>query len=314
MERHENHTGWQIVRDLRLRPDHSSSRGHFHQSVIRLDSQAGCVLGIQLHQPFRINLRQPFGLSADHRMVVVEHPTRRQQEWIRFVRKLGCRCIRCHMEFPLPSCEFVFVQEGSPGMVRGWARPFQPQAFQSVIYEVAKKGNAVFFGKGSQVLLQSFDCALHVLLTGSMEKRAQRIMAENKVGREIAGRMIQSSDHDKRGFVRYAFDQDWLNPELYGLIINTDTLSIDSAVNIIVDAAKSQEIKACGLDAVRTLGKLSLQRKIESALLEAGVSSFTLFFTVEDVDTVRLFGAVDSWEDKQAIESVLKGIKELKMS
>ena len=46
---------------------------------------------------------------------------------------------------------------------------------QSVIFEVAKKGNALFFGRGSQLLLNSFDCALHVLVTGSLEKRIQRI-------------------------------------------------------------------------------------------------------------------------------------------
>jgi cytidylate kinase len=181
--------------------------------------------------------------------------------------------------------------------------------FQSVIYEVAKRGNGVFFGKGSQILLQSFDCALHVLVTGSMQKRTQRVMAENKVNQEIAEKMIHTSDHDKRGFLRYAFDQDWLNPELYDLVVNTDTLSLDSAVNVIADAAKSQEIKACGQDSIKMLGKLSLQRKIESAFLEAGVSSLTLFFTVEDVDAVRLFGAVDSPEEKKAIERVLKGIK-----
>jgi cytidylate kinase len=183
--------------------------------------------------------------------------------------------------------------------------------FQSVIYEVAKRGDALFFGKGSQILLQSFDCALHVLITGSMQKRIQRVMAENKVSPEIAEKMIQTSDRDKRGFLRYAFDQDWLNPELYDLVVNTDTLSLDSAVKVIADAAKSQEIRACGQDAVQMLGKLSLQRKIESALLEAGISSLTLFFTVEDVNTVRLFGSVDSPEEKRTVERVLKGIKEI---
>jgi hypothetical protein len=44
---------------------------------------------------------------------------------------------------------------------------------QSVIYEVAKNGNAVFFWREGQFLLQSFDCALHILVIGSMEKRIQ---------------------------------------------------------------------------------------------------------------------------------------------
>jgi cytidylate kinase len=184
--------------------------------------------------------------------------------------------------------------------------------FQAVIYEVAKKGNAVFFGKGSQILLHSFDCALHVLVIGSMEKRIQRVMKTNNVGREVAEKMIQTSDHEKRGFIRYAFDEDWLNPKLYDLVLNTDTLTTDTAVKIIVEAAKAEEIKACGTDAVKLLGKFSLQCKIESALLEAGVMNPHLFFKVEDTDSVRLFGSVSSSVEKEEVVEILKGIKDIK--
>jgi cytidylate kinase len=183
--------------------------------------------------------------------------------------------------------------------------------FQSVIYEVAKKGNAVFFGKGSTILLHSFDCALHALVIGSMEKRIQRVMETNNVGREVAEKMVRTSDHEKRGFIRYAFDEDWPNPLLYDLTLNTDTLTTDTAVKIIVEAAKAEEINACGTEAVKLLGKFSLQRKIESALLEAGVMNPHLFFTVEDTDSVRLFGSVNSSVEKEEVVEILKGIKDI---
>ena len=183
---------------------------------------------------------------------------------------------------------------------------------QSVIYELAKKGNAVFFGRGGKFLLRSFDCAFHILVTGSMEKRIQRVMGENRVGREVAEKIINRSDHDKRGFIRFAYDEDWLNPQLYDLLLNTDKLSQESAVKMIVDAAKSDEIKSCGIDSVQLLGKLSLNRKVESALLEAGVMSVHLFFTVEEPDSVRLYGIVNSSVEKEESEKVLKKIKEIK--
>jgi len=183
---------------------------------------------------------------------------------------------------------------------------------QSVIYEVAKKGDALFFGRGSQLLLQSFDCAFHVLVTGSMEKRIQRVMSERQVERGVAEKMIERSDHDKRGFLRFAFDEDWLNPQLYDLLLNTDKLSVDSAVKMVVDAAKSDEIKACGRDSVKLLGKFSLQRKVESALLEAGTMSPHLFVTVEDANSVRLYGVVNSSEEKKMAEKTIKRIKDVK--
>src|SRR5574340_1004769 len=76
--------------------------------------------------------------------------------------------------------------------------------FQAVIYEVARRGNAVFFGKGSQLLLHSFDCALHVFVGGSMEKRTERLMRDMKIEKSVAEQIIHTSDHDKARFVKYA--------------------------------------------------------------------------------------------------------------
>jgi len=183
---------------------------------------------------------------------------------------------------------------------------------QSVIFEVARKGDAVFFDRGSQFLLQSFGCALHVLVTGSTEKRIERVVQEKGVGREIAEKMIQKADHDRRGFFRFAFNEDWLNPHLYDLILNTDKLSISSTVEMVVGAARSDEIKTCGVDSVNSLGRLSLHRKVESALLEAGIMSPYLFIAVEDPNSVRLHGVVDSLEEKEKAAEVIRGIKDIK--
>jgi hypothetical protein len=89
-------------------------------------------------------------------------------------------------------------------------------------------------------------------------------------------------------------------------------LSVESAAKMVVDAARSEEIKTCGTDSVRLLGKLSLQRKVESALLEAGVTNQHVFFTVEDADSVRVYGLTYSLEEKENVEKVLEGIKDIK--
>ncbi len=183
---------------------------------------------------------------------------------------------------------------------------------QSVIFEVAKKGNALFFGKGSQLLLNSFNCALHVLITGSVEKRIQRIMEDKNVDREIAEKMIRRSDQDKRGFFRFAFEEDWLNPNLYDLVLNTDKLAIDSAAKMVMEAAKSDGIKACGIDSMKLLEKLSLQRKVEAAALEAGMGSQHTFYEVENGETVRIYGIVYSLDEKEGLEKMMKGIKGVK--
>jgi cytidylate kinase len=186
------------------------------------------------------------------------------------------------------------------------------ERLQAVIYEVAKNGNGIFYGRGSHLLLNSFGCALHVLVVGSLEKRIERVMDEQMVGKEMAEKMIHRSDNDKKGFLRFAFHEDWLNPNLYDLILNTDKLSIEAATRMVLDAARSNEIKACGIDSVAILGRLSLQRKVESALLEAGAMSPYLFINTEETDSVRVYGMVRSQDEKEQVEQVLKGIKGIK--
>jgi len=183
---------------------------------------------------------------------------------------------------------------------------------QSVIYELAKKDNAVFFGRGSQLLLKSFGCALHVLVIGGLEKRIERVTAEINGPRELAESIIHRSDREKGDFLRFAFEEDWLDPKLYDVILNTDKLNIESAVKNVVEAAKSEEIRTCGLDSVELLGKLSLSRKVEARLMEAGVMSAALFLVAEKTDSIRLYGIVGSLEEKAQIERIVKGIREVK--
>jgi cytidylate kinase len=186
---------------------------------------------------------------------------------------------------------------------------------QAVIYEVARRGDAVFFGKGSQLLLRPFECAFRVLIIASLETRIKRVMEKNKVTRDMAEKILNTSDRDKRGFLRFAFDEDWLNPNLYDVVINTDKLDIKSAVAMIVNPAKSDEVKECGIEAVRSLGMLSLQRKIESALMEAGLMNPLLSFTVEDIDSIRIFGSVNSSvESAQIIQTLnqIEGVRNIK--
>ena len=137
-------------------------------------------------------------------------------------------------------------------------------------------------------------------------------MAQNQVGKELAEKMLQRSDHDKKSFLRFAFDEDGLNPNLYDLVLKADKLSLDSAVRMVTDGAKSDGIKACGIYSVKLLGKLALQRKVESAFLETGMMSTHLFFNAEDSDTVRLYGFVNTPEEKEEIEKTVKRIKDVK--
>src|SRR5512136_2657895 len=103
---------------------------------------------------------------------------------------------------------------------------------QSVIYELASRGNAVFLGRGSHALLKTFKCALQIRVTASLEKRIQTLV-ERGFLREAAVKAIHKSDHERGAFIKFAFGLDWDNPELYDIVLNMDHLTVNLAVDTV---------------------------------------------------------------------------------
>ncbi len=181
----------------------------------------------------------------------------------------------------------------------------------SIVYELAKNGNAVFLGRGSHILLKSFSCALHIRVTASLERRVQNLI-ERGFRREGALKAIERSDHERGTFIKFAFGVDWENADLYDLVLNMDKLSVDLAVNTILDMARSEEIKACSIDAMKSLEMMGLTTRAEAALIEAGLTYgpvTSVSIHVEEPGKIQLIGMVENQESKAIAERVLKTVK-----
>ena len=63
----------------------------------------------------------------------------------------------------------------------------------SVIYQLANQGDGVFLGRGGQILLKSFSCALHVRVIASREKRIQNLIKRG-YAEETALRAIEENE------------------------------------------------------------------------------------------------------------------------
>ena len=122
----------------------------------------------------------------------------------------------------------------------------------SVIYELASRGNAVFLGRGSHVLLRALKCALHIRVTASLETRIKNLV-EKGFQREEAIKALHRSDHERGAFIKFAFGVDWEDPELYDLVFNMDNLTVEAAADTVLHLARAEEIKARSIDAMSSL-------------------------------------------------------------
>ena len=177
----------------------------------------------------------------------------------------------------------------------------------SVIYELASKGNAVFLGRGSHILLRTFECALHVRVTASLEHRIQNLVKRGLL-RDGAVKTVHKSDHERGAFIRLFFGVDWDNPELYDLVLNMDHLSVDLAVGTILHVARSEEIRARSMDAMKSLEMMGLARRAEAAIIEAGFSHGPSVSVLEP-GRIRVTGVVSEQTNKARLEDILKKVR-----
>lgn len=100
-----------------------------------------------------------------------------------------------------------------------------------VMREIATTGNAVIIGRGGQCVLPE---AIKVRLVAPFGLRVQRMALVRNVTDKEAEAIVLESDHAKRRFLRHFFGCDTGEAVLYDLIINTGTLSLDHAAELIV--------------------------------------------------------------------------------
>ena len=189
----------------------------------------------------------------------------------------------------------------------------EPQIYldymEALIYDVAKKGEGVIIGHGSQMLMRDFECALHVHVYANEATRIQNMMEQRGLSEEAARKLIHKSDHEQKGFFRFAFHMDWTDLTLYDLIINTEQLGIDTAAHLIMETARSDAIKVCSLTAVEAMDRLSLKKKIEAVLLENNFQLVRFHIEVVQKGDVEIRGFADSPEEKAQILKTIKAIK-----
>ncbi len=177
-----------------------------------------------------------------------------------------------------------------------------------VIYELARLGSAVILGRGGNMLFRSLPYTLHVRVIASTEKRISNLM-ESGYDRDAAAREMERSDHERGNFSRFAFHRDWESPEMYDLILTMDKLNVDTAVDLILYAARSEEVRGRSSDVKTSLEMMQLALKLGTALTESGFDSGHVSAFVDAPGRVRLTGVVPvSWE-KSAAERTARGVK-----
>lgn len=243
----------------------------------------------------------------------------------KLAERLGYDCIdkeRLSSEaetYGLLQPEFAKIGEKRPGFLDRLFRERQLtfiDLVQSMIYDFAGTGNAVFIGLGSHIILRGLPSLLHVAVLAPHEVRCRRIAEREQLSEDAAAEVIALSDRDRSGYMRYLFDVEWLDPVQFDLLLNSGTLDEATCLEILVMSASQPALRA-GEEAGREqISKLAIAARVKARLVGSEqVSARYIVARCPEPGVVVLMGRIHSDEERQAALEVaqsVQGVREVR--
>ena len=117
-------------------------------------------------------------------------------------------------------------------------------AIQTTLLEFADQDNVVLMGRSGQWLLRGIPHVLRVRVKAPFELRVKRALKKmaGQMGEAVNPRtvtdMVRRDDAEKAGRFRYLYELDINDPSLYELVLNTEKVSTETAVELVATAAR----------------------------------------------------------------------------
>ncbi len=108
----------------------------------------------------------------------------------------------------------------------------------SVIKDLARAGDVVIIGRGSNVILKDLPGVLHVGLTTPLELRIRTIVEREHLSWNDAGKYVSDMEKARVIYFKKFFKVHPDDPKLYHMVLNMGTISVNIAAEIVAHAAQ----------------------------------------------------------------------------
>jgi cytidylate kinase len=187
---------------------------------------------------------------------------------------------------------------------------------QTALYEFAEHDNVILLGRGGQWLLRGIPHVLRVRLMAPFDLRVKRLAKKmaGQMGEQTNQRtvhdMVRRDDVEKIGRMRYLYEVDIRDPALYDVVINTEKLPNDSAVEVIAALVRRPEM-ATGDAGSRLVSDRALASRVQVALA-THPETRKYRTTVEAKDGVVTLEGTAALEDAVEVARGVTGVREVR--
>jgi|SRR5665647_849460 len=107
-----------------------------------------------------------------------------------------------------------------------------------IVEEAIARGPLVVVGRGAQAMLAARSDALHIFCHAPRSALITRSMTRDRLSEEEAAKLVDDTNAHREQWVRRHWNRDWRDPSNYDLSVNTESLGIAGASEIVVAAAR----------------------------------------------------------------------------
>jgi cytidylate kinase len=187
---------------------------------------------------------------------------------------------------------------------------------QTTLLEFAENDNAVLMGRGGQWLLRGIPHVLRVRVIAPFDHRVRQwIKRTSEVGGEApnqraAADLLRRDDSEKSGRMRYLYEVDIADPALYDLVMNSEKLRYEAAVEMIEHAVRRPEMATTDA-ARRVVASRVLASRVQVALA-THPETRRYRITVEAQDGVVTLEATAALERALEVARDVPGVREVR--
>jgi cytidylate kinase len=187
---------------------------------------------------------------------------------------------------------------------------------QTTLLEFAETDNGVLMGRGGQWLLRGIPHVLRIRVIAPFEHRVRQwIKRTTEVGGEApnqraAADLLRRDDSEKSGRMRYLYEVDIADPALYDMVVNSEKLRNEAAVEMIERVIRRPEMATT--DAARRIVASRVLASRVQVALATHPETRRYRITVEAQDGVVTLEATAALERAMEVARDVPGVREVR--
>ena len=191
------------------------------------------------------------------------------------VQKLGYKCIardaiiETSKEFNIPEIKLIRAIHDAPSILERFQR--SKEKYLSYLHvtmlEHFQKDNIVYHGLAGHFFIRNITHLLKVRIIADMEDRVRLEMEREGISEKKAIHILKHVDTERRKWCEYIYGIDKWDPCLYDLVVHIKKITVDDAVNLIVQTVGLEQFKTTP-ESQKTLERMFVAAKVKVALLD----------------------------------------------